>query len=196
MRISLLLACLFATPVLADCPARTDLAGGIRLTDADGGIETFTAGSKNFVSVVYEDGADFTVRYQLLRGIYLVESFELENNVLLPDTRKTYSYPVAPADTPMPVAGGRWDVEVTTLDGGEVQIERQSFEFGQTTKVSIGGCSYEMNPIHGIFHDEGFEEVVNYLPELGFAYLSQHGDTGPDAYTETFAYVRIEAVEQ
>lgn len=198
MRIALLLAATLTgpaliNPALADCPTANDLDRGIQLTDLDGSTETYRRQSELFVRGVWDDGIGAGSSFLLLKGIYVVEVFDIENGDVVSGTRVTHAYPLKPADAPLPVAGGRWDTEVITLDQGEATTQRESHLFGPTTQATIGGCSYEMMPIIGIYHDEGgYEETLHYLPELGLAYLVETRDQ--DQPADRYTYVRIEAV--
>jgi hypothetical protein len=102
----------------------------------------------------------------------VVEQFDTKNGDIVSGSRSTHAYPLKPAAAPTPVADGRWDTEVITLDAEGTHTKRESHIFGPSTQVTLGGCSYEMMPVIGIYHDDdGYEETLYYLPELGFAYL-------------------------
>ncbi|MEP2530147.1 hypothetical protein [Shimia sp.] len=167
---------------------------GIRLTDLDGGTETYRTQSTYFVKGVYNDTAASGSEYLLMKGIYLVEQFDFENGSPVSGSRSTHAFPLKPADAPLPVDGARWDTEVLSLSGGEVLSERESYIFGPLTEITLGGCSYDMNPIITIYHDEdGYEEKLHYLPELGFAYLVEIKERNKPA--DRFTYTRIESVQ-
>ncbi len=194
MRALFFLTTLLASPTWADCPSQADLRHGIRLTDTDGGSEVFQRHDQYFVRVTYDDGDGFGAQYLLLKGIYVVEVFDLENGDSVPGTRITHAYPLKPALAPLPVAGGSWDTEVITLDQGEVLNGAESYRFGAHTQATIGGCSYEMLKITAVYHDDdGYTETLNYLPELGISYLVESREASDPLETYTYTYVRIEA---
>ncbi|PSL21195.1 hypothetical protein [Shimia abyssi] len=193
MRTATLILSLMATPVLADCPTIKNMSAGIRLTDMDGGAETYRTQSDLFVKGDYKDDVGTGSEFLLLKGIYVVESFDLDYGKRVLGSRVTHAYPLKPAEAPVPASGGRWDTEVMTLDGADVINQRESYIFGPLTQITIGGCSYDMHTIFAIYHDEdGYEEKLHYLPELGFAYLAE--TKSKDHSAETYTYVRIETL--
>ena len=182
--------CLAATPALA-CPGPGDVMQGVVMTALDGTTDTFLQVSPDFVQGTYLDGAGDGSQYLLMRGVYLVEAFDIVQGQARPETRAAYTYPPGPADVPMPVPEGRWDTGVTVLDRGEVRQMRESFEFGAETRITIGECGYRMIPVLATYHDEGgFQERLHYLPELGFAYLA--ATLEPGQAPAPVVYVRIE----
>ncbi len=190
MRALLLALTCFASPLAAQCPIASDLETGIRLVDKEGATETYQTFGDNHVRGVWSDNSGTLSKFVLLKGLYIVEQFDLEDGNARPDTRSTHSYPLNPEDAPIPVAGGRWDTKVVTMDNDGVESRVESYLFGTPTRVTIGGCGYDMIPVTGIYHgDDGYEETLHYLPELGFSYLSEARYKGeePDRYV----YVEI-----
>ncbi|WP_412551158.1 hypothetical protein [Shimia sp. MIT910701] len=195
MRAALFAFTCLATPVFAQCPTASDMDTGVRLTDLDGITETYTRDGAHFIRGAWDDGQDYGTRFLLLKGLYVVEQFDTEDGDVVSGSRSTHAYPLKPADAPVPVADGRWDTEVITLDSEGTLTTRESHIFGPSTQVTIGGCSYEMMPVIGIYHDDdGYEETLHYLPELGFAYLVETRAKNEKA--ERYTYIRIEAVEK
>ncbi|MBO9472916.1 MULTISPECIES: hypothetical protein [unclassified Shimia] len=193
MRALLLALTCFASPLAAQCPTASDMETGIRLEDKDGAMETYQSFGANHVRGLWEDTTGIQSKYVLLKGLYIVEQFDLEDGNAIPDSRATHSYPISPEDAPLPVAGGRWDTKVVTMDTEGVESRVESYVFGDTTRITLGGCSYDMIPVTGIYYDDdGYEETLHYLPELGFSYLSEarYTNEAPDRYV----YVDIKAV--
>lgn len=187
------LTCCLAGPAFAQCPTAQDLNTGIVLTDVDGGQEVFRRENANFVRGGWDDGS-IGAQYLLLQGLYIVEYFDLEAGDTVAGSRVTYSYPLAPEDAPLPVPGGRWDTEVVVLDQGQVDTATESHLYGDQTRVTIGGCSYDMIPVTSIYLDEdSYTETNYYLPELGFSYLVATQEKDQEEFRYTF--VRIEVAE-
>lgn len=192
MRTSLLLTFCLASPALAQCPTGADLEAGITLTDTFGTTETYWRDSEHFIRGSWSDGDGFGARFRLLKGLYVVEAFDMEHGEILPSTRSTFSYPVDPEDAPLPSEGERWDINVIAWDQDGPRSARESHIFGPIVETTLGGCSYDMIPIIALYPDaDGYEETLNYLPELGFSYVVEMRPANEPA--ERYSYVRIEA---
>jgi len=193
MRKLAVLLALAAGAAEASCPGAGDLDTGIRLIGNDGSSETYLRLPGGFVRGTYSDGSSNGSQYLLMQGIYMVEVFDTENGSPVAGSRSTYAYPVTAETAPMPTPGGRWDTLVTILDRGELKSHTESFVFGDATRVTLGACGYDMLPVTAIYHDEdGYQERLHYLPELGFAYLAATQERGQVA--DPVVYVGIERV--
>ncbi|MDA0962094.1 MAG: hypothetical protein O2898_04145 [Proteobacteria bacterium] len=177
----------------AACPGAGDLDTGIRMVGSDGSTDTYLREPGGLVRGIYSDGGSRGSKYLLMRGIYMVEIFDTENGSPVAGSRSTYAYPVTAETAPMPTPGGRWDTLVTILDRGELKSHTESFVFGDATRVTLGACGYDMLPITAIYHNEdGYQERLHYLPELGFAYLAATQERGQAA--DPVVYIAIERV--
>ena len=193
MRALAVFLALTAGAAQASCPQAGDLDTGIRMVGSDGSSDTYLRQPGGLVRGIYSDGGSSGSQYLLMRGIYMLEVFDTENGSPVAGSRSTYAYPVTAETAPMPTPGGRWDTLVTILDRGELKTNRESFVFGDATRVTFGACGYEMLPITATYHDEdGFQERLHYLPELGFAYLAATQERGQVA--DPVVYVAIERV--
>ena len=195
LRLAILLS-LAAGAAQADCPGPGDLATGIRLLGNDGTSDTYRQHAEHLVQGVFSDGGSSGTVYMLMQGIYAIEVFQTENGTPVAGTRQTYSYPLGPGEVPMPQPGGRWDTIALILEeGAEVRRQAESFVFGDATRVTLGACGYDMIPITAIYHDDdGYQERLHYLPELGFAYLASSQVRGQQP--EPVVYFGIEKVTQ
>ncbi|WP_422049077.1 hypothetical protein [Shimia sp.] len=192
MRALLLALTCFASPLAAQCPTASDMETGIRLVDMEGTVETYEAFGANHIRGAWEEGSEVLSKFVLLKGIYLVEYFDVSDGNAITSSRRTHSYPLPPEKAPLPVAGGRWDTKVVTMDSEGVVSGTESYLFGDPTQVTLGGCSYDMIAVTAIYHDDdGYQETLHYLPELGFSYLSE--SKSKDAEPDRYVYVRIEA---
>lgn len=183
MRLPVFVSCLLATPALSECPVAADMAAGVRLTETNGNSETFTVLPNGFVRAEWVDEDGYGAKYLLKQGIYVVEAFDLEDGELVSGTRATYTYAEEPPEL---VAGTRWDVQTVIYDIDGISAGSESHIYGPPTQTSIGSCTYDIVPIISIYHGpDGYEEKVNYIPELGFAYLIETKDPGqkPELYT-------------
>ncbi|WP_164726984.1 hypothetical protein [Shimia sediminis] len=187
----LLMSCL-ASPLIAECPTRADMEGGVMLRNAGGETETFKTGPNGFVRGIYDDGQGYGAHYLLMGGVYVVEVFDTEDGEVVQGTRSTFAYPVKPSEVGPPTPGGRWDVKTLVNDQGDIHPGKESHIYGPNTEITIGTCSYDMIPILSIYHTlDGYEERLNYLPEFGFAYLVEMKDPGEAPFT--YDFVAIEA---
>lgn len=197
MRHVLMLLCLTAPLGAAACPTGADLVGGIRLTDPDGVTETFREMQPGVVRGLYTLDDTTTIRNLLGQGVYLLEVVDLENGAPVPDTRSTYSFPIAPADMPRPTPNGGWTTKVATLIDGSLGSETQVYSFGALTTQTYGACSYNMIPITVSFPPDpsDYRDTLHYLPALGFSYLAESAFTeNGERNVDRYSYVTIEAL--
>ena len=183
-----------AGTALAQCPTKADLSTGIRFTLASGETETFRASGDAVVESLFVAPDPQANRVLLAHGVYLLEYVDVENGVLQPDTRATYSYPMKAPDMPLPQPGGSWTVTAAVFDRGELRSENQVYAFGASSQITFQTCSYQMFPIEIAYPNDPdlSGDVLHYLPELGLSYLAEstYGDT-----TDRYDYVRIETVK-
>lgn len=177
-----------AVPALAACPTGADLAAGIALRGADGSNETFRLRPDGTVQGFYTE-PDYGSRTILAKGIYLLETLDYSGG--LPDlgSRIVYSYP--PGPFPDPMAGGNWNVEATLIATDVTTTEAQRYSFYPPDETRIGQCRYQSVEIDIVTPE--WREVLIYLPELGFAYLSKSG--APDESLTAYEFSEIAAVK-
>lgn len=192
-----ILFALLAGPALADCPVAADLASGIRLISEDGTREVYLQQGPGVVEMTgtYPDG--YTSRTLLGQGIYVLELVDLIDGQADLSTRLTFAFPMQPGEIPIPAAGDVWQVKTAMWDGYESIAETISARWGSLARVTYGDCSYDM--IAGTLSyssaDYSHQEVIHYLPQLGFGALYSYDDADlpePDVYV----VVGIERVEK
>lgn len=174
-------ALLLAGPAMGQtaCPVADDLFRGIRV-DFDGGrVETYRSAGQGVVLMEGREADGPGYRLNLGQGTHVLR-YETPGDV---SSVQVYDYGVGPAEMPVPVPGGRWQVEVSVTAPGRDRIEAQAQAYDQETTRQIGACSYRVVPVV-IAYDtaDAYMEGLDYLPELGFAYLvwSRNAD-GPGA---------------
>ncbi|MBY6048229.1 hypothetical protein [Vannielia litorea] len=177
------------------CPVAADMAGGVRLELANGDSEVFRrTGAATVESVLTVGGAEQT-RFSYARGVYLLESIEMEGGALVPGSRATFAFPTRPEGTPEPAPGHGWGLRIVATYGGDPVAEMLGIRFGEPGEATIGDCTLEMLPVEQRIYEDGelvAREERNYIPALGFSYaLAWHEDDRVDRYD----YVNIEAVE-
>lgn len=192
---SLLLGCL-AGPAFAECPVSGDLSTGIRATLDDGTYEDFLVLDNGLVEMVGHYDDDYTTRYFLAHGTYVVQAIDVEGGKPIPDTRWTYSYPINPTELPVPEADARWSGKVAGLDSGGAFQETHSHRWGVATTVSYGSCRYDMILGTLVYKGDGYEfsEEVQYLPELGIGLLTGFFEEAEDV-DDIYTYVTIEKIQ-
>lgn len=188
---------LLAGPLWAACPTIADLESGIRGTTDKGHTDTYSRLSADVIQADFSDGSGVDFRSLLGKGVYLLESIDVEKGVVDPETRTVYAFPVSPPGLPEPEPGGTYGVEVSyRFPGEDWDKERHSYSFGAEVTGTYGACSFRMIPVTTRFSgpDEAVE-TLHYLPELGFAYLAQYAWT-EDGKREVddYAYVSFQAV--
>jgi hypothetical protein len=176
---------LISGPALADCPVKADLQTGIRLYDLDGNYELFQRHNEHIIKGAWVEGGVASAGYLLNGGLYLLDVHELESDTPVPLTRTTYAFPVHPADAPLPLPGGQWDVEVLVTEGGHFSTEGQHYAFGAPEWVNLGACDYRVIPVTVSYNNSNERDVLHYLPALGISYLSEihEGDKLLDHFT-------------
>lgn len=187
-----LLSLILAQPALAEeCPTRADLAQtGIRFDIEGGEWEVFRAFGDGVVSSLYH-GADTgePLRVLLGQGVYLLETADLKGGTPDPATRYTYSYPMPPAEMPLPTPGGRFAVSAAVMGDGDLRREDQAYTFGPEIQATFGTCSYRAMEITITYDgDDSTRDTLLYLPDLGISYLS--GSVYPDG-RDSYTYLAI-----
>lgn len=180
-----------ASPVAAQtgCPVAADLAGGIRIDYDDGLSEVHVATAPDRVFVKGYDGGSPVHVMELAQGTHLL-TFVVPDD---PASLQTYDYGMQPAELPVPVAGGRWNVDVRATLDGQTRIETQSQVYNTETAVTIGDCRYRAIPVM-IAYDtpDSYIELIHFLPDLGISYLVWSQDTQA-GQTDPIAALRISA---
>ncbi|MGH1415225.1 MAG: hypothetical protein ACRBB0_17175 [Pelagimonas sp.] len=182
---------LTATICHADCPIAADLDKGIRFQGDDGAMETFVQWTDGVVASNYSDPDMTGMRSMLGQGVYLLEIIDVEDGHLVPHTRLTFAHEMAASAMPKPVAGGDWRAQTYSWGGYENGMEVAIYAFGEQGTKTFGSCSYDMIPIEVSFDPAGRIELLNYLPELGLAYVVGLEENGQ---LDRFDYTSIEAV--
>jgi hypothetical protein len=156
----------------AGCPTAADLARGIRIDFADGSYETFRDAGAGLITVDGLDADGYGYFMELGRGLHLVTYANATDGTVDPTSQIDYDYGIALQDLPLPQAGGRWSSPVTVRDSYGTRSEPQTHDWGPTTVIDIGGCSYDMiEAVISYKTDDGYRESVEFLPALGIGYL-------------------------
>lgn len=151
------------------CPTAADLAAGVVVTYAHGGIDTFTADPLTPGAVVWQGE---------LQGISLGTTTFAQGYIYLSATGPNgqevrYDYGLLPADLPRPEPGGSWEVVATVTADGVASTERQIHTFGRPGSLTLGACTWEIIPIT-IAYPEYSEDLL-WFPGLGLSVRA--GDT-------------------
>ncbi|WP_417206097.1 hypothetical protein [Antarctobacter sp.] len=183
-----------AGPTLADCPVAADLDTGIRFTVDGADTEEYRRSGPGVVESLYISAEGATSRSLLAQGIYLIELVDLVDGSPDQDTRTTYAFPGRAEDLALPEPGQQVVYDLVRNSLGDLQSERQTYDFGQVGILNFGACEYEMIPIEIRYDPDetGSVDLLYYLPGLGFSYFagSDHAD-GSDRYM----YTNIEVIE-
>ena len=168
------LACGWATAGLAQstCLSSDDLRSGVHLDYADGTTETYRMIGEATMSVDGYDAGEPYFRLEIAHGTHLLSYFAVQDGRPDEASRQTYDYGVDPSALPVPVAGGRFntDVTVTASDGPRQEAQLQAYVAGEP--LSVGGCTYQTLDVL-IAYDtaDNYMESIRFLPELGLGYL-------------------------
>ncbi|MFW2542402.1 hypothetical protein ACN2XU_07150 [Primorskyibacter sp. 2E107] len=193
MRMTVLIAALWAPAALADCPVAGDLEAGLRFSTSDGNVEVLEAFTPGVVASFYYEAGTLDSRVLLAQGIYMIEYMPYDGTALEASARDTYIYEHSPQDMPVPTTGDMLTLPVTVNEGGELSRATDVFVADAETTITFGDCSYRMLPIRMYFdtEDQQTYDILNYLPELGVAYLAQ--SFYPDG-SDTYDYTTLEVV--
>ena len=162
----------------AACVTAADLAGGIRIDKDTGVVETYRTLRPGVVGLLVEFDAHSGSKVELAYGVYSLGFTDIVEGKLDPATRTRFEYDLAPADMPLPVAGGRWQAESFVIDGGSRRTETVTASWRGQEQMTVDGCDYEAitGTIRYAGADYTAEEGLIYLPELGISTLSYYSD--------------------
>ena len=180
---------------MAECPTGTDLDAGIAMRDSDGYAYVFRRQSDDVV-VQQGTGPDgYQFRNLLGQGSHVLQLADWENGAIVTDSIINYSYPMPPAEMPVPAPGLTWQVQTTINSYGEFYTEAQSQVWGQPGSLIIGSCSYEVIPGQITYKSEldTIREQISFLPDLGIGLLVAYSDGS--GYDDQFTFISIEAVK-
>ena len=187
-------ASLLFPALAAACPVASDLAGGIRVTLEDDVVETYIAFRPGVVQhrvlPQNEDGSENL----LANGIYTLQTLDIVDGAPRQGSRRVFTYPVDPSDTPLPAADITWAPSVVTFEGGQVTKENHKYVFGAASTLVIGDCSYDMRTITATFEGApGYIETLYFLPDVGIALYGAYKDEQGSA---NYTFKKIEAIAQ
>jgi len=182
--------CLTAATASAQvgCPRAEDARRPIVIDYADGLREEFRSRGEGVWQFTGYDAGEMIYRGELAQGVYLLGIADVFDGRPDPNSRVIYDYGQPPAALPVPSEGKRWHSDVKLTAGADSWREAQWHAYGALTEVDIGGCVYDMLPLL-IAYDtgDGYNELIHYLPELGFGYLS-------DSFSDDYEGGVIDAV--
>ncbi|GGF48385.1 MULTISPECIES: hypothetical protein [Mameliella] len=184
----------FLAPVAWGCPVGSDIDKGIRFTVDDVDTEEYRRIGPGMIEAVYSASDGLVTRNLLAQGVYLVELVDLVEGVPDQDTRVTYAFPGRAEELAVPEPGGQVTYDVAINNLGDLDKERQIYDFGPLSKINFGACEYDLIPIEIRYEpdDSGTVDLLYYLPAFGFSYYAGSDYTdGSDRYN----YSDIEVIE-
>lgn len=154
------------------CPTAADLQAGIHLDFSDGTTETYRRTGPATASVEGFDGVEVYFRLEIAHGTHLLDYVNVYEGAPEEESRQVYDYGVPPEQLPVPVAGARFNSEVTVTASDGTRREDQFQAYVEGPPLTIGGCIYEVIDVV-IAYDtpDNYIEHINYLPQLGLGYL-------------------------
>ena len=180
--------CLFGLGAQAEgiCPTAEHRGHPVRLTFAEGYQEVHRSDGNGLWHIdVYEE-SERIYEIEVAHGTHMLRFADVFDGAPEYATQTRYDYGMPIAEMPVPVPGGRWqvDVEVSGPDGVRPEPQRQAY--GAETEVAIGGCRYRMIPVLIAYDtDDQYVEEVHFLPDLGLGYLvDSHTATDSGAPSE------------
>ncbi len=196
MRHLLFFACLLplcsgAAYAQSACPTVADLPGGIVVVDDQDATETFYPLTPGVIRSDYLDTDGTGSRTLLGQGVYLLQYLYLEGGAPQVNTRATTSYPMTPVDMPVPTPGGAWNTAFASVsETGRVSGEVLAAVFGDLSELTIGACSYDMIPVTIDYQSDGYQELIYFLPQLGFGLFVGTRNVGEDFDLTTFLSIK------
>lgn len=171
MKIVTLALCLLPGLAAAQqvCPTGADLADGIVVTYAHGGIDTFTADPLTPGAVIWQG----ELQGQSLGTTALAHGYIYLRATGPNGQEVRYDYSLLPADLPQPEPGGSWEVVATVTADGVESTERQIHSFGTMGSLTLGACTWEILPI--TIDYPAYTEDLLWFPALGLSVRA--GDT-------------------
>ncbi|WP_299043224.1 hypothetical protein [uncultured Tateyamaria sp.] len=174
------------------CPTASDLATGVRVSNAAGESETFTRLADGNTASRFRDPDGFESEAVLINGLFMVTAYDIQNGRPDLDTLIQYVYDPTAVPLPEPKANFTWSDTVVYVENNRGQREQHTYDFGARTTIRYGSCQYAMIPVTGRFGTApSDQETYHYLSDLGLSYLVESG-TGADKLS--YAYTRIEAI--
>lgn len=177
------------------CPTAADLAGGVRITDADGSVDTYTDGGNSTIQQVIDFGDGGVARNTLAQGVYVLRLSVEEDGVLDLGSVLATTYDRAPAALPRPTANLKMRLRTTVTDQEGSYKEQQDHQWGESEPFAIGTCSYDSIPgtVRYVSEFDTIVETQRYLPAMEIAILTSY--TFGDDPAEIYSPVAIEAVK-
>lgn len=193
MKYPFFIALLASSPVFADCPVAADLVGGVRVIEDDGTIVTFVAQGDGLVlqEIIFALDNGIIYRTMLAHGTSVVSSMDTQNGAVIDETQMDTSYPVAPADLPVPTPLSSHTFETTVVDSIGQYSATQTQSWGAMQSLAIGDCTYDMflGKVNYTSDYYVVTEKLHYLPALELALLySRKTDDQPE-YFYTASYI-------
>ncbi len=183
-----LVACVSAGPAIAlpNCPAAEDMAGGVRLTFADGAVQVYRAGQDGTVVMdVVEAGGD-SFRLELAHGFHVLDYVATSGGNPITGSEVAYDYGMPVAELPVPAPGARWDLTAKVTDNFGTRTERILEVWGDPQRLAIGDCTYDVMDVAVAYGAETANiDQARYLPELKLLFVLNDATTGqPTVPTE------------
>ncbi len=167
----------------AACVTAADLAQGIRVDKDTGSFEIYRTLRPGVVGLTiwYDDQTGSEV--ELAKGLYSLGFTDFFAGEADPETRTTFTYPMAPDDMPLPVAEGGWQTNSSVAQPAGRYEKTLSASWGQLGNISINGCTYAAISGSLRYISEGYstEEGLIYLPDLGVSSMLYFTDAESDA---------------
>ncbi|WP_370229939.1 hypothetical protein [Cognatishimia sp.] len=170
----LLPALLAVSPAIAlACPTEADLERGILLTYASGDTELITRQRPDVLAMRYTATDGWQSNLLVGKGVYTLQSVDLENGEPDHNTRINYAFPVAPTELPNPKAGLQFLQTVIVSSSGDFEAETHAYSFAAIPAQTFGDCTYDAIEVKIAYQDQdNWVDTLVYFPALKLSYLA------------------------
>ncbi len=165
---------LCATGVQAQqgCPTDADLGRGITLHFGDGASETYTAVADATTQVDGKFNGALSYRLLIAQGTHLLSYVEVVDGAEDPASQQVYDYGLAPSQLPVPVAGERFNANVTVAASDGARQEPQLQAYVEGPELVVGTCRYAtIDALIAYDTENNYMETIRYIPELALGFM-------------------------
>ena len=186
-----------AGAVLAECPTAKDVDGpGVVVEFKDNWSTIYSRTPSGTLLEVSKVGGDDDYFLESEKGIHVIAEGPWKDGEPVSDQIIRFSVPGG-VTLPEPTTNMSWSVEYDVLNpDGSRQKSTTRINSGGTAEMTIGGCKYEVIPMHFVFkpaNDAGTISALSYVRELGILVLTASGEMG-GVYSLFFTPIGIKRV--
>lgn len=190
-----LLSALFTLPpaLALSCPTASDLERGVLLTYASGDTELVKRIQPDVLSVLYTATDGWQSKLLLGKGVYTLQSVDLDDGEIDLNTQINYAFSVHPSELPAPTAGLAFQETLLVNATGDFDREVHDYQFTALPAQTIGTCTYDAIEVKIAYQDaDNWVDTLVYFPALEASYLAANDyDDADGRKTDQFQLVSL-----